>query len=321
MPKDGTNMSHDPRSSEMHFPSPVAGFRCGIAALIGRANVGKSSLLNTMVGDKVSIVSHVAQTTRNMVRAVHTEARGQLVFLDTPGVHKTACDLGKIMNRTARASIAGADAIVLVLDPSTPVREEDEGWMHKLSRSDIPLVFVLNKQDLPCPYEQAYRAAWARGGAAVGGGPPVLWMPVSAVTGTGIDALLAVLFDAVPEGPALFPEEMLTDFPRKLAIADVIREKYFKVLRDEVPHDLAVRVEEISETADLWTIYADVLINRPTQKGIVIGEKGRLLRKVKRESVLELTAIYERPVELNLWIKVEKNWTKNHWILKQLGYV
>jgi len=124
----------------------------------------------------------------------------------------------------------------------------------------------------------------------------------------------------VPEGPPLFPEEMLTDFPRKLAIGDVIREKYFRVLHDEVPHDLAVRVGDIDETGEGWTIYADILINRPTQKGIVIGEKGRLLRKVKREATADLESMYERKITLVLWIKVEKNWTKNHWILKQLGY-
>jgi len=294
-------------------------FRCGMAALVGRANVGKSSLLNAILGDKVSIVSPVAQTTRNMVRAMHSEARGQLVFLDTPGVHKATYELGKIMNRTARAAIAGVDVAVLVLDPSTRIRDEDEGWMNKLAAEDVHLIFVLNKRDLDWPYEQAYRAAWERcRGERT---RPVLWMSVSAVSGAGVDDLLAVLFDAVPEGPPLFPEEMLTDFPRKLAIGDVIREKYFRVLHDEVPHDLAVRVGEIEETDEGWTVYADILINRPTQKGIIIGEKGRLLRKVKREATQDLEAMYERKITLVLWIKVEKNWTKNHWILKQLGYV
>jgi GTP-binding protein Era len=295
------------------------GYRCGMAALVGRANVGKSSLLNAILGDKVSIVSPVAQTTRNMVRAIHSEARGQLVFMDTPGVHKATYELGKIMNRTARASIAGADAAVLVLDPSTRLRDEDEGWMRKLAGEEMPLILVLNKRDLDWPYEQAYREAWAR---CLGERTrAALWMSVSAVSGAGIADLLAVLFDAMPEGPPLFPEEMLTDFPRKLAIGDVIREKYFRVLHDEVPHDLAVRVGDIEETDAGWTIYADILINRPSQKGIIIGEKGRLLRKVKREATQDLESMYERKITLVLWIKVEKNWTQNHWILKQLGYV
>lgn len=297
----------------------TSGYRCGMAALIGRANVGKSSLLNAILGDKVSIVSPVAQTTRNMVRAIHSETRGQLVFMDTPGVHKASYELGKIMNRTARSSIAGADVAMLVLDPSTPLRDEDEGWMRKLAREELPLIFVLNKRDLNWPYEQAYRAAWERCCGEQKRG--ALWMSVSAVSGAGIEDLLAVLFDVVPEGPPLFPEEMLTDFPRKLAIGDVIREKYFHVLHDEIPHDLAVRVGDIEETDTAWTIYADILINRPTQKGIIIGEKGRLLRKVKREATQDLESMYERKITLVLWIKVEKNWAKNHWILKQLGYV
>jgi len=296
--------------------------RSGIVALVGCANVGKSSLLNRILGEKVSIVSNVAQTTRTMVRGIHSEARGQLVFLDTPGVHKASYDLGKIMNRAARASISGADVAMLVLDPSTHVWDEDEGWMRKLLRAEENhVVFVLNKKDLAWPFEQAYRDCWQEICDEAGQTRPVVWMPVSAETGEGVDDLLSLLFDAVPFGPALFPEEMLTDFPRKIAVADVVREKYFKVLHDEIPHDLAVRVDDIKEDGDTWTVYADILINRPSQKGIIIGQKGRLLRKVKREAELELASMYERKVELKLWVKVEKGWTKNHWILKQLGYV
>ena len=291
-------------------------------ALVGCANVGKSSLLNRILKDKVSIVSNVAQTTRNMVRGIHSDERGQLVFLDTPGVHKASYDLGRIMNRAARASISGSDVALMVMDPSTHVWDEDEGWMRKLLRAeDNYVVFALNKQDLACTFEQAYRDCWKRICDEEGMSRPVVWMPVSAQTGEGIEELLALLFDAVPCGPPLFPEDMLTDFPRKIAIGDVVREKYFKVLRDEVPHDLAVRVGEIREEGNTWTVEADILVNRPSQKGIVIGHKGRLLRKVKREATLDLEAMYECKIDLGLWVKVEKNWTKNHWILKQLGYV
>ncbi len=304
-----------------HSP-PGTELRSGIVALVGCANVGKSSLLNRILQDKVSIVSNVAQTTRNMVRGIHSDERGQLVFLDTPGVHKASYDLGRIMNRAARASISGSDIALLVLDPSTHVWDEDEGWMRKLLRAeDNYVVFALNKRDLQWPFEQAYRDCWQRICDEEGISRPVAWMPVSAETGEGVEELLALLFDAVPFGPPLFPEDMLTDFPRKIAIADVVREKYFKVLRDEVPHDLAVRVGELREEGDTWIVEADILVNRPSQKGIVIGHKGRLLRKVKREATLDLESMYECKIDLGLWVKVEKNWTKNHWILKQLGYV
>ena len=293
-----------------------------MVALIGSANAGKSSLMNRILQEKVSIVSNVAQTTRNTIRGIYSEERGQLVFLDTPGVHKASYDLGRIMNKSARASIAGADVALLVLDASTKVWDEDEGWMRKLLRAEEGhLVFALNKRDLPCPFEQKYRDCWQRVCEETGRERPVIWMPVSAVTGEGVDDLLAVLFDASPTGEPLFPEEMLTDFPRKIAVADVVREKYFKVLRDEIPHDLAVRVGEIEEEGAHWTVYADILINRPSQKGIVIGHKGRLLRKVKREAELEIANMYDCEVDLKLWVKIEKGWTKNHWILKQLGYI
>jgi GTP-binding protein Era len=293
-----------------------------MVAIIGCANVGKSSLMNRILQEKVSIVSNVAQTTRNMIRGIYSEERGQLVFLDTPGVHKASYDLGRIMNKSARASISGSDVSLLVLDPSTKVWDEDEGWMRKLLRGDEGhLIFVLNKQDLDCPFEQKYRECWKRLCEEIGKERPVIWMPVSAVTGAGVDDLISLLFDSVPVGELLFPEEMLTDFPRKIAIADVVREKYFKVLRDEIPHDLAVRVGEIEEVEGRWTIYADIIINRPSQKGIVIGHKGRLMRKVMREAELDIASMYDCEVDLKLWVKVEKGWTKNHWILKQLGYV
>ncbi len=296
--------------------------KSGMVAIVGCANVGKSSLMNRILQEKVSIVSNVAQTTRNMIRGIYSEERGQLVFMDTPGVHKASYDLGRIMNKSARASIAGSDVSLMVLDPSSKVWEEDEGWMRKLLRAeDGHLIFVLNKQDIRCDFEQKYRDTWKRICEEVGKERPAIWMRVSAMTGTGIDDLLSLLFDAVPCGPALFPEEMLTDFPRKIALADVVREKYFKVLRDEIPHDIAVRVDSIEEDGDHWTVYADVLINRPSQKGIVIGHKGRLMRKVTREAELEIGAMYDVKVDLKLWVKVEKGWTKNHWILKQLGYI
>ncbi len=305
------------QKSETQGPE-AAGYRCGVVALVGRANVGKSSLLNAVLEEKVSIVSPVAQTTRNRVRAVYSEPQGQLVFLDTPGVHKAVGDLGKIMNRAARSAIEGADVAVLVLDPTQELRDEDTGWMRKLAAADLDLMIVLNKSDLPQPFINACQAAWKE--ACGDQERPVQWLRLSAFNGEGIKEWREALLALVPEGPALFPEEMLTDFPRRLAIADVIREKYFRVLHDELPHDLAVRVGEIVESDAGWTIYADVLVNRPSQKGMVIGEKGRLQRKVKREAVQDLERIYECPIQLELWVKVEKNWAKNHWILKQLGY-
>jgi GTPase len=297
-------------------PSP----KSGMYAIVGRANVGKSSLMNALLADKVSIVSPVAQTTRNRIRGVYTDERGQLVFLDTPGVFKAPHDLGRIMNKAARSSIEGADGVVLVLDPSCPMRDEDVGWMRKLARGVDGVHIVLNKHDLTWHYEADCRKAWDE--ACAGAEVPTVaqWHLASALKSEGTSELVDTLFAEAPEGEPMFPEEMLTDFPRQLAIADVIREKYFHVLRDEVPHDLAVRVTSMEETETVWTVHADILVNRPSQKGIVIGDKGRLLRRVKRSATQDIGEMYGVEVVLHLWVKVEKDWSRNFWILRQLGY-
>lgn len=298
------------------------GGRVGIVALIGRANVGKSSLLNAMLGEKVSIVSPTAQTTRNVIRGMLTEARGQLVFHDTPGIHKASGDLGKIMNRMARSAAEGADVALLVLDAGRPPRDEDRGWMKRLQRDTIPVIIAVNKMDLSEASSEPFRAAWKeeRPADAVDRPDPE-WYEVSARTGQGLDVLVSALFEKMPEGPLLFPAEMLSDFPRKLAIADVIREKLFGQLREELPHAVAVWVEEFDDQSDPWRVKAMIFVQKDSQKGIVIGEKGRLLRKVKRESEGELATWFDRPVGVELWVKVQPKWDRNFWLLRKFGYI
>lgn len=295
--------------------------RCGMFAVVGRANVGKSSLLNALLGEKVSIVSPVEQTTRNTIRGILTEARGQLVFMDTPGVHKATGELGTLMNKMARRAAEGADAVMLVLDASEAPRDEDIGWISRLLFHDAPCVICLNKCDLSPSRESAYREAWRAKEAEKGASREAVWLKTSATTGQGVPELLERLFAMSPEGPLLFPEDVLTDYPRKLNIADVIREKIFAGLRDEVPHAVAVEVQDIAEGEDGWNVSATIYVNKASQKGILLGEKGRRLRKVKRSSEAELTAMYGTPVTVSLWIKVEKNWSRNFWLLKKLGYV
>lgn len=317
-------MQHTSESADEAEPAgetPPAPGRNGIVAVVGRANVGKSTLINRIVGEKVSIVSPVAQTTRNMVRAIHSEERGQLVFLDTPGVHKALQDLGRIMNRLARASIAGSDVVLLVLDASTRPRDEDEGWMRRLARLDTPCLAALNKMDEGSAHERAYTEAWERAAQDSSTPAPVRWHRLSALTGEGLGELVNALFDLVPHGPRLFPDDVLTDFPLRLAIADVIREKLFGLLRDELPHAVAVRVDEVQDEGGQRSVAATVLVKKPSQKGIVLGHKGRLLRKVNRQAAAELTEMYEKPTTLEIWVKVEPAWDRNHFMLKQLGYV
>lgn len=291
-------------------------FHCGIVALVGRANTGKSTLINALLGEKVSIVSPVAQTTRNLVRGILTENNRQLVLLDTPGIHQASSPLGKIMNRSARASIEGADVILLVLDRASKPRPEDAGWLKKIGASGNTAIIVFNKQDLAVNYESEYIAVWREEcpGIAV---PETI--SISAADGKGTDRLREILFGMLPVSPPLFPEDILSDFPRRWAIADVIREKLYRGLRDELPHSVAVNVSQLDETAECIKVSADILVERPTQKPIIIGQKGRGLRRVKRAAEKELQNWFEVPVKLSLWVKVEPGWSRNHFLLKQLA--
>ncbi len=302
--------------------------KAGLVAIVGRANVGKSTLLNGILKEKVSIVSPVAQTTRNLIRAILTEPRGQLVFLDTPGVHQAAYELGRVMNRLARAATAAVDVVLLVLDGSAPPRAEDEGWMKKIIAENLPCVIVLNKSDRRAWHEAEYRRLWetaraAARAAAAGAvaGPEPEWRKTAAVNGRGLRALVDCLFAMVPAGPRLFPDNVLTDYPRKLSIADVIREKLFHLLAEELPHAVAVHVESLDESGAEWLVNATIYVNKSSQKPIVIGSRGRRLRSVKRAAEQELAEMFGRPVRLDLWVKVEKDWARNFWMLKKFGYV
>lgn len=295
--------------------------RSGIVAVVGRANTGKSTLVNAILEEKISIVSPVAQTTRNVIRGVLTEPRGQIVFLDTPGIHRAESELGKIMNRSARASTDGTDIILMIFDASRPPRDEDGGWLRRALFENIPVVAVLNKTDQPEDCSGRYLELWRELEREKNVQKEITWLRTSALENTGVRELVDYLFEKLPEGPLLFPEDVLTDFPRKLAVADLIREKLFFRLRDELPHAVAVVVDTLDEAEDgTWNIKCTIYVNRHSQKVIVIGEKGRLLRSVRLSSQKEIKAIYDHPAKLELWVKVEPNWSKNFWLLKKLGY-
>ena len=294
--------------------------RAGIVAIVGRTNVGKSTLVNHLLGEKVSIVSDTVQTTRNLIRAILTEERGQIVFLDTPGVHKAKGDLGKNLNKMARSSVDGVDTILLVMDGSSKPELEDDGWFRRIAREEVPCVIALNKSDRGTNFHPAYKTLWEEVKAEKESTQEPIWTSISALNGDGMADQLSTLFEKMPEGPALFPDDILTDYPRKLNIADVIREKLFHRLHDELPHAVAVWVEDIEEGEKKWTVEASIYVERHSQKGIVIGNKGRLLKWVREQAEKELYEMYGVRFKVILWVKVEKNWRKNFWILKKLGY-
>ncbi len=300
--------------------------RAGIAAIVGRANTGKSSLLNALLGEKISVVSPVAQTTRRPVRGIHNEPGLQIVFLDTPGIRQATHSLSSMLNRTARGLVTGSDVVLLLLDASLPPQDEDRGWMQKLSADASPVFAILNKTDLGLR-RAAYETAWAEvleknlARDPSFAPPPVRWFEVSATTGQGLPELLAAIREKMPESPPLFPDDMLTDDPGPFFIADVIRGQINVRLKAELPHAIAVAVDQIEETDESATIHATIYVEKPSQRPIVIGNHARMIRDIRLAAQKELAAIYGKPHKLELWVKVEPNWSRNYWMLKKFGYV
>ena len=308
--------------------------KAAIVGVVGRTNAGKSTLVNRMVGEKVTIVSPVEQTTRNTIRGIVEDPRGQLVLLDTPGLHKAVGPLGKLLNGMARASSAGTDILLVVFDAAHEPQLEDEGWMRRVAKEQPEkCVFALNKCDRSPFYETMFRDLWntvmrERDAVAINCDPPArtashepIWVKACGVKPGGCDALMDALYGLAEPGPALFPDDIVTDYPRKLAIADVVREKLIQHLHDEVPHEVGVLVEDLDEREGRWNVAVTIYVNRPSQKGIVIGQRGCNLRAVRMSAGPELSDMFGVKVNVELWVKVEPNWMKNNRLLAEMGYL
>ena len=302
--------------------------RVAVVGIVGRTNAGKSTLVNQLVGEKVSIVSPVEQTTRNTVRGIVADPRGQLVLLDTPGLHKAVGKLGQLLNRMARRSAAGTDILCVVFDAAEEPQLEDVGWMQRVAREKPEkLVFVLNKADKSPFFETMFRDAWKEacasstsGSAAQAPSTPV-WVKAISTTEGGAKQVMDALFSMADEGEPLFPEDVVTDYPRKMTIADSIREKYLAKLHQELPHELGVCVKKIVESAGRWDVEADVLVNRASQKPIVVGRGAETIKGVRKSAERELTDLFGVKVALKLWVRVEPNWMKNERLLVEMGYM
>eukprot|EP00808_Paulinella_micropora_P002913 g66057.t1 len=300
------------------------GFRSGFVALVGRPNVGKSTLVNTLVGQKVAITSPLAQTTRNRLRAIVTTPKAQLVLLDTPGIHKPHHLLGSRLVKTACDSIGEVDLVLFLVDGSQYAGRGDRFVADVLRRCTKPVLVCLNKNDLVPPEEaealaESYRLMLADNKEGVEDVPWPMFI-TSATTGEGTEELIEALSSRLPLGPHLYPPDAVSDQPEHLLLGELIREQVLRLTREEVPHSVAVVVERVQETGKQTAVLATVLVERPSQKGILIGKGGSMLRDIGSNARVQMQKVIDGPVYLELFVKVEPQWRSNPFLLGELGY-
>ncbi|MBR6451924.1 MAG: GTPase Era [Lachnospiraceae bacterium] len=289
--------------------------RAGFVALIGRPNVGKSTLMNRLIGQKIAITSHKPQTTRNRIRTVYTCERGQIVFVDTPGIHRAKNKLGDYMVHAAVSTFSDADVILWLVEASTYIGKSDRAIAEKLKTVNLPVILVINKSDtvsrdemLPviesfqglCDFKEI--------------------IPLSALKGDNTDELIDVLFQYLPYGDPFFDEDTVTDQPERAIVAEMIREKALKCLDEEIPHGIAVTIEKMTEEERITQIEATIICERESHKGIIIGKGGSMLKKIGSAARYEIERMLERKVNLRLWVKVKKDWRDSDYLLKNFGY-
>lgn len=290
--------------------------KSGFVSIIGRPNVGKSTLINNIVGSKIAIVSDKPQTTRNRIQGIYTCDAGQIIFVDTPGVHKPKHLLGEYMVDVTARSINEVDLVYYMVDATRSLGGGERYIINFLKEASVPVFLVLNKIDL-VDDEGIDKAMQDYSGIM----KFAEMIPISAARGTNIDHLLAITLENLPQGPLYYGEDDLTDQPVSFIAAELIREKALVLTRDEVPHALAVEIESF-ERKPAGKIYLRAVLytERETQKAIIIGKGGSMLKKIGEQSRLDIERMLEAPVYLDLWVKVKKNWRDNEGNLKQLGY-
>ena len=289
-------------------------FLSGFAAIVGRPNVGKSTMMNAMVGEKVAIVSNRPQTTRNRIMGVATDPDWQIVFLDTPGLHKPRTKLGEYMVKSVEDAMEGIDVLLVLVDVSD-IGPQDRAIVTEMASRRVKKILVLNKTDLVD--EAKLMAAIASFSDA--GYDAII--PLSARSGKGMDELRRVIVSYLPEGPKYFPDDMMTDQPERLICAEIIREKALLHLRDEVPHGIGVEMMAINRLSDnLTEIHATIYCERASHKGIIIGKQGAMLRTIGAEARRDIEGLLGTKVNLQLWVKVREDWRNRMDDLRTLGY-
>lgn len=294
------------------------GFKSGFVALIGRPNVGKSTLMNQIIGQKIAITSKKPQTTRNKIQTVYTCDEGQIVFLDTPGIHKAKNKLGEYMVNVAEKTLKEVDLIMWLVEPDTFIGAGEQHIAEQLKDIGVPVILVINKndtvkQDDVLKFIDAYRKIFDFDEI----------IPASALRGNNVDTVVEQIFKYLPQGPMYYDEDTVTDQPMRQIVAELIREKALHALDEEIPHGIAVTIEKMKKRhhKDIYDIEATIICERDSHKGIIIGKKGSMLKKIGTNARYEIEQQLDMKVNLQLWVKVRKDWRDSELLMKNYGYV
>ena len=291
-------------------------FKSGFVAIVGRPNVGKSTFMNYVLGQKIAIMSDKAQTTRNKIQGVYTKEDAQIVFLDTPGIHKPKHELGEFMVKSAYSALKEVDAVLFMVNVSEKRGPGDDFIIEKLKGIKTPIFLVLNKIDLVTPEVllervESYKDALDFAGV----------FPISVLQGNNVNELMEGLINALPEGPQYYPADQITDHPEYFVVSELIREKILQLTQEEIPHSVAVTVDKMQKDEfDKVHVYANIIVERKSQKGIIIGKGGRLLKEIGTRARHDIQQLLGNKVYLELWVKVEKDWRKRKSNLQEYGY-
>lgn len=293
-------------------------FKSGFVTIVGRPNVGKSTIINGIVGERVSIISNKPQTTRNSIKCIYTNSDYQIVFIDTPGIHKPKSKLGEYMVNSASDSLKGVDVVMAILDVSTEIGTGDMYIIDLVRNIDKPKILVLNKIDKI----KKNRLEQLVAELSLHEDSFDSIIPVSAKEGSNMQELISEIVKYLPEGPRYFPAEMYTDMPEKFVVSELIREKILELMEEEVPHGTAVEIFSMKERdeKDIFDIEATIYCERDSHKGIIIGKNGAMLKKIGTLARKDIEELLHCPVNLKLWVKTKNNWRDSNSLLKTLGY-
>ncbi len=291
-------------------------YKSGFVAVVGRPNVGKSTLLNTLLGQKIAIVSNKPQTTRNTIQAVLSKDAGQIVFLDTPGIHRPVHKLGEYMVKAARLALKEVDAVCMLVDIQG-WRKSDDYILTELKSAETPVILVTNKMDL---VSQSKQEEFREEVSAKYNFASII--PISAMNKENLELLVGTLFEYLPEGPQYYPDDWITDHPERFVIAEFIREQILLHTEEEVPHSVAVDIDQMKENPRkaIISIRATIYVERDSQKGIIVGKGGLMLKKIGTGSRIQIEVLLGAKVFLDLWVKVKKDWRDKPGSLHELGY-